>query len=112
MLQAWLRKKLVNTFIFPWKNTDALEALKKPKLDFKTRFKSNTLLSHEVVKYFRIWRKQKFQSDLKRDSGTGVFPWILWHFKKNTFLQNNSGGCFWKKVIDRITDISTSSVDL
>ena len=30
----------------------------------------------------------------KRDSGTGVFPWILRNFYNHLFLQHTSGGCF------------------
>ena len=32
---------------------------------------------------------------LKRDSGTGVFLWVLWNFEEHLFSQNTSGGCFW-----------------
>ena len=31
---------------------------------------------------------------LKKDSGTGVFHWILWNFWEHLFAQNTSGGCF------------------
>ena len=34
---------------------------------------------------------------LKRDSGTGVFLWILRNFYEHLFLQNTSGGCFCNK---------------
>ena len=33
---------------------------------------------------------------LKRDSGTGVFLSTLRNFYDHLFLQNTSGGCFWK----------------
>ena len=33
---------------------------------------------------------------LKRDSGTGVFLSTLRNFHDHLFLQNTSGGCFWK----------------
>ena len=33
---------------------------------------------------------------LKRDSGKGVFLWILWHFYRHLFLQNTPGGCLLK----------------
>ena len=31
---------------------------------------------------------------VKKDSGTGVFLWILRNFLEHLFLQNTSGGCF------------------
>ena len=33
----------------------------------------------------------------KKDSGTGVFLWILWNFWEHLFLQNAFGGCFLRK---------------
>ena len=35
------------------------------------------------------------QLHLKRDSGTGVFLWILRNFKERLSLQNTTSGCFW-----------------
>ena len=37
----------------------------------------------------------KLQLYLKKDSGTGVFLWILRNFEEHLSLQNTSGGCFW-----------------
>ena len=31
----------------------------------------------------------------KKDSGAGVFLWVLWNFQEYLFLQNTSGGFFW-----------------
>ena len=36
---------------------------------------------------------------LKGDSGTGVFLWHLRSFWEHLFLQNLSGGCFYKQLI-------------
>ena len=30
---------------------------------------------------------------LKKDPNTGVFPWSLWNFQEQLFLQNTSGDC-------------------
>ena len=35
----------------------------------------------------------------ERDSGTGVFLWILLNLKKHLFLQNTSDGCFWHQLL-------------
>ena len=37
---------------------------------------------------------------LKRDSGTGVFLWILWHFYEHLFYRTPPGDCFYKKILD------------
>ena len=41
-----------------------------------------------------FFNKDAGLSHLKRDSGTGVFQWILRNFWEHLFLQNTSGGCF------------------
>ena len=76
---GFVTSKLVKAFIFPRKNTDPLKALEKPKLDL-TRFDSNALVSHEIVKYFRSWHKQKlqrvwYQGSEKKDDWS-----YYWHF--------------------------------
>ena len=40
-----------------------------------------------------------FASLSKRNTGTGVFFWILWNFLELLFLQSTSSGCFWTRKI-------------
>ena len=45
----------------------------------------------------------------KRDSGTGVFLWILWNFLVHFFLQNTSGDCFLISILMVHRVVSSSS---
>ena len=48
------------------------------------------------ISFLKKLRAPGLQLYLKRDSGTGVFLWILRNFYEHLFLQNTSGGCFFK----------------
>ena len=43
---------------------------------------------------------------LKKDSGTGVFLWILQNLQEHLFLQNTSGGCFCKNNTTKLAAIT------
>ena len=45
---------------------------------------------------------------LKRDSNTGVYLWELQNFYEHLFLQNTSGGCFWKNFSEKFCKIHFS----
>ena len=53
-----------------------------------------------------LWPATLYQ---KRDSGTGVFLWVLQIFSEHLFLQNTSVGCF---LIDFFHDYAKQSNNL
>ena len=61
---------------------------KKVFLEILQNSQENTCARVSFLIELQPWDLQLCQ---KRDSGTGVFLWILWNFLKAPFLQNTSG---------------------
>ena len=58
------------------------------------------ILSCEICKLYKqlFWKHLWMSASkrcLKRDSNTGVFPWILWIIEKHLFFRGSANGWFW-----------------